>query len=179
MPAVPLSPDPAQVLCSPQRCHPHPRVHQQTQTRLLHVYERLLSHFGDRGWWPAETAEEVVIGAILVQNVAWSNVVRALDQLRQRDWLNFHALAAAPFEELAACVVSTRFYRMKAKKLKHLAEYLVAHYEGQLERLFAQPAEALRSELLALYGVGPETADDIVLYAAGLPTFVIDAYTRR
>ncbi|MCL6593360.1 MAG: endonuclease [Alicyclobacillus sp.] len=179
MPSAPLCSEPAFDLCSPQQCHTNPSVHQLTQQRLLDVYERLFAHFGDRGWWPAATVEEVVIGAILVQNVAWSNVVRALEQLRQRDWLNFHALAAAPIEEVAACVVATRFYRMKAKKLKHLAEYIVAHYEGQLARMFAQPAEALRTELLALYGIGPETADDIVLYAAHQPTFVIDAYTRR
>ncbi|GGI95777.1 endonuclease III [Alicyclobacillus cellulosilyticus] len=147
--------------------------------KLLHIYRLMEDALGDRGWWPAKTREEVVIGAILVQNVSWKNTVIAIERLRERGWLTFPELYRAPVEEIAACVRSTRFYVSKAKKLHAFAAHVCTRYGGRLDPMFDQPLEALREELLGLYGIGPETADDIVLYAAGKPTFVVDAYTRR
>ncbi|MCL6515815.1 endonuclease [Alicyclobacillus sp.] len=146
---------------------------------LMDIYHRMYARFGDRHWWPAKTAEEVVIGAILVQSVAWSNVVKAIGQLRERGLLSLPAIHAASAETIEACVVPTRYYRVKAKKLKAFAAHVCERYGGDLERMFDQDAASLRSELLSIYGIGPETADDIVLYAAGKPSFVIDAYTKR
>lgn len=151
----------------------------QVQAVLMDIYHRMYATFGDRRWWPAETAEEVVIGAILVQSVAWSNVVKAIDCLRQRGLLSLEALHAAPLEVVAECVVPTRYYRAKAQKLKAFAAHVHERHDGSLERMFEQDTETLREELLSVYGIGPETADDILLYAAGKPSFVIDAYTKR
>jgi len=146
---------------------------------LLDIYQRLYNHWGDRKWWPADTVEEVVIGAILVQNVAWSNVETAIGLLKQTGICSFRHFTEENHEVIYACVKSTRFYKMKTAKLIAFANYLQQHYSGSLLAMLRQPGEDLRSELLGVYGIGPETADDIVLYAAELPTFVVDAYTRR
>jgi endonuclease III related protein len=143
------------------------------------IYQALYQHFGPRHWWPADTAEEVVIGAILVQGVAWSNVEKAIARLKEAGWLSFRAIDEAEEDDLAECVRSTLYFRMKAKKLKAFARHMMECYEGQLERLFAKPLLEVRKELLGIYGIGPETADSILLYAGGLPAFVVDAYTRR
>ncbi|SFU98962.1 endonuclease III domain-containing protein [Alicyclobacillus macrosporangiidus] len=155
------------------------REGEQVQAVLMDLYRRMYAAFGDRGWWPAETAEEVVIGAILVQSVAWSNVVKAIGRLRERGLLGLEALHAAPVEVVAECVVPTRYYRAKAQKLKAFAAHVHERHGGSLERMFEQDTDALREELLSIYGIGPETADDILLYAAGKRSFVIDAYTKR
>lgn len=147
--------------------------------RLLEVYERLFAHYGDRRWWPADTAEEVIIGAILVQNVAWKNVEKAIAQLRDRDWLTLAALHEAPAEDIEECIVSTLYYRMKARKLKAFAAMVETEFGGDANLLLALPAADLRTRLLSVWGIGPETADDIVLYAAHQPSFVVDSYTRR
>ena len=147
--------------------------------RLLEIYERLLAHHGDRRWWPADTAEEVIIGAILVQNVAWKNVERAIAQLRARGWLTLAALHEAPTEDIEESIVSTLYYRMKARKLKTFAAMVEAEFGGDVNLLLALSAAELRARLLAVWGIGPETADDIVLYAAHQPSFVVDSYTRR
>lgn len=150
-------------------------VLQQLQT----VYEQLLHQYGDRHWWPAESPEEVIIGAILVQNVAWSNVEKAIAKLRVARLLDFQAMLDADPSVLEDTIRSTRFYRSKAAKLVAFGEHLKTRYQFDLNRFFEQPAEELRDELLGIHGVGPETADDIVLYAAGKRTFVIDTYTKR
>ncbi|MCF8563645.1 endonuclease [Alicyclobacillus tolerans] len=149
------------------------------QEKLLQIYQLMFEHFGDRHWWPAQTKEEVVIGAILVQNVSWSNTEKAIEKLRQQDLLSFAALHRAPLDEIEPCVVSTRFYKTKAKKLKAFSDFLDANYKGDLEAFLRQPVPQLREQLLNIYGIGPETADDIVLYAGGQLSFVIDAYTQR
>ncbi|MBX5437143.1 MAG: endonuclease III domain-containing protein [Alicyclobacillaceae bacterium] len=139
----------------------------------------MFHHFGDRRWWPAETQEEVIIGAILVQGVAWSNTAKAIHNLRSQDLLSLRAIHAAAVEDIEACIVPTRYYRAKARKLKAFAEHVQTHHGGDIGAMLAQPMGELRSELLSIYGIGPETADDILLYAAGLPSFVVDTYTRR
>ncbi len=148
-------------------------------TLLLNVYERLRAHHGPQGWWPAETPFEMAIGAILTQATAWANVVRAIANLKAAAALSSAALAALPEEELAALIRPAGYFRAKARKLKAFVGVLMDEYGGDLARLLALPTAQLRERLLAIYGVGPETADSIALYAGGHPLFVVDAYTRR
>lgn len=146
---------------------------------MMRLFDLMDSYFGDRHWWPADSDEEIVIGAILVQNVAWSNVEVAIERLTQARLLSFDALLSAPPEIIESCITSTLYYRMKAKKLHAFAQHLAVHHQGSLSHLFDQPMDKLRHELLAIYGIGPETADDIILYAARKASFVIDTYTKR
>ncbi|MDA8216878.1 MAG: endonuclease [Dehalococcoidales bacterium] len=146
---------------------------------LLTVYERLLTQFGPQHWWPAETPFEVVIGAILTQSTAWANVARAIASLKAAAALTPAALSAQDEDELATLIRPSGYFRVKARKVKAFVATLDREYGGELARLFALPTPALRERLLAIYGVGPETADSICLYAAQRPLFVVDAYTRR
>ncbi|MBI2761155.1 MAG: endonuclease III domain-containing protein [Chloroflexi bacterium] len=147
---------------------------------LLDVFERLLAAYGPRGWWPgAETPFEVVVGAILTQNTSWLNVERALARLRAAGALSVEGIRAMPEPSLAELLRSSGYYNTKTKKLKAFVAMLDAEYGGDLTRLLALPINELRARLLATWGIGPETADAIVLYAAGHPGFVIDAYTVR
>ncbi|MCL4426478.1 MAG: endonuclease III domain-containing protein [Firmicutes bacterium] len=147
--------------------------------RLLAVFRTLFDHFGPQGWWPAETPFAVIVGAILTQSVSWRNAERAIDELRRRDLLDPVGLFRIPEEELAEFLRPAGYYRAKARKLKAFLQHLFSQYGGNLQGLLDRPTEELRGELLALYGIGPETADSIVLYAAGKPSFVVDAYTLR
>lgn len=146
---------------------------------LIGIYQRLESAYGDLGWWPAETNEEMVIGAILVQNVSWNNTQRALLNLSNNGLLSLPAIHRASADQVAACIVPTRFFNMKARRLKTFAMHVMTRHDGSLERLLRQPMATLRKELLSIQGIGPETADDILLYGAKYPSFVIDAYTKR
>ncbi len=146
---------------------------------LLRIYERLNSHFGDLHWWPAETPFEVVVGAILTQATAWTNVARAIANLKAAGVLAPAALLALPEDDLALLVRPSGYYHAKAHKLRAFLSVLAEEYGGDLDRLFALPTLVLRERLLGIYGIGPETADSICLYAAGRPLFVVDAYTRR
>ncbi|MGH7321410.1 MAG: endonuclease III domain-containing protein [Candidatus Rokuibacteriota bacterium] len=147
--------------------------------RLLRLYDRLHQRFGPQGWWPARSAFEVVVGAILTQSTAWVNVERAITRLRAAGALDPRALGALPAPRLAGLVRASGFFRVKARRLQAFARYLERRHAGNLRRLLRQPAPDLRAELLGIPGIGPETADSILLYAAGRPTFVVDAYTRR
>ncbi len=148
--------------------------------RLQLIYDRLWQHFGHREWWPAdEGAFEVVMGAYLVQNVAWVNAFRAVNQLRAAGLLVPAALAAAPRPQVEACVRSAGYWRQKAGRIQFFAQHVVDRYGGDLQAMLDQPWPRLREELLRLPGVGPETADSIGCYAAGRPVMVVDAYTRR
>lgn len=148
-------------------------------SRLDDVFERLLGHFGPRHWWPAETPFEVVVGAILTQNTAWRNVEYALDNLRRAGALAPAPLLALAPEELQTLLRPAGFFRQKSARLQGFIRHLAQHHDGDLETWLAGPLEAVREELLALKGIGPETADSILLYAGERPTFVVDAYTRR
>lgn len=143
------------------------------------VYERLFERWGAQHWWPGRTKMEIVVGAILTQNTNWSNVERAIVQLRQARCLNFKALEAVPESELAQMIRPAGYFNVKARRLKSFVIALGKDYGGSLRRLFSLPLAELREWLLAVNGIGPETADSIMLYAAGKPVFVIDAYTRR
>ena len=144
---------------------------------LPEIYRRLYAAYGPQGWWPAESAFEVIVGAILTQSTAWVNVERALAALREAGVWSFEAIAAMPPSELAAIIRSSGYYNAKARKLQAFATHALAR--GGLAPLLAQEMAALRAELLSIHGIGEETADDIIVYAAGKPSFVIDSYTRR
>lgn len=145
----------------------------------MHIYRLLFEKFGPQHWWPADTPFEVMVGAILTQFVSWKNVVQAIDQLKAAGLLSVTGIYAAETGQLEELIRCTRFYKQKAKKLKALCAHIVDKYAGELERFLALPKEILREELLSLYGIGPETADSIILYAANQPVFVVDSYTRR
>lgn len=146
---------------------------------LRAVYRRLLAAYGPQGWWPAETPFEVCVGAILTQSAAWSNVERAIANMRAAGALTPEGLRALPEAELARLVYPAGYFRAKARKLKAFTDLLFGRFGGSLEALLALPAAELRAVLLGTHGIGPETADCILLYAAGRPSFVVDAYTRR
>lgn len=151
----------------------------ERQQRLWQVFQRLHRHFGPRGWWPARTPFEVVVGAILTQAVAWRNVEQAIANLEAAGLLSPEELWASPDEELYLLLRPTRYFRAKTAKLKAFLEVLHQEYGLELERLLAEETTVLRGRLLRIPGLGPETADAIVLYAAGKPSFVVDEYTRR
>lgn len=147
--------------------------------RLEWLYLRLLERYGPQHWWPGDGPFEVMIGAILTQSAAWSNVERGISALKQRRALAPLPLRLMPRDELARLIYSCGYYNAKAVKIKALVNWLGERYGDDLERLFDQDAAPLRRELLEVHGIGEETADSIILYAAGKPAFVIDAYTRR
>lgn len=146
---------------------------------LDEVYQRLYESFGPQNWWPAESAFEVVLGAVLVQNTAWKNVEKAIENLRQADLLSAEALYYLRPEELEELIRPAGYFRIKTKRLRNLLHYLFEHYNGSLSALFELDTETLREQLLKINGVGPETADSILLYAANRPIFVVDTYTNR
>lgn len=147
--------------------------------RLAAIYDRLYEAYGPQGWWPAETPFEVMVGAILTQAASWRNVERAIANLKAAGLLSPEALAAVPEEELARLIRPAGYFNVKARKLKALMALIMGPFQGDLERLLSHPPRELRQLLLATYGIGPETADSILLYAAGQPYFVVDAYTVR
>jgi endonuclease-3 related protein len=151
------------------------------------VYHRLWTHFGPRLWWPAVGTREpaiappfeMIVGAILVQNVAWVNAEKALLGLKQAGILTPEGIAQVPEAELAEILRPSGYFRQKAARLKGVVAHLDRRHGGDLARMLARPLPELRAELLALKGIGPETADCILCYAAGLPVMPMDAYTRR
>jgi endonuclease-3 related protein len=147
------------------------------QGELLWLYQTMAAHYGEQPWWPADSAFEVVVGAVLTQNAAWSNVEKAIGQLKAADMLSLEALHAAPHAELGELIRPSGYFNIKARRLKNLCQFLVDC--GGLDALAAQPLSMQRAGLLRVNGVGPETADDILLYALERPVFVIDTYTRR
>ncbi len=146
---------------------------------ILEIYERLFAAFGPQHWWPADTPFEVILGAILTQNTAWKNVGTAISNLRRHKLLNFESICGLTAQELASFVRSSGFYNQKARKIKTFCDHLQIEWDGCLESFLSQDLESLRTDLLRLNGIGPETADSIVLYAAFKPSFVVDSYTYR
>ena len=150
-----------------------------TGKKLLRIFHRLYSDYGPQHWWPGDGPFETIVGAILTQNVSWNNAARAIDRLKQEGILCPAALREVAIEELASLIKSSGYFNVKAKKLKAFAEHLGKNYGDNLEEMLQREPDTLRRELLSIYGIGEETADDIMLYAGGWPVFVIDAYTRR
>ncbi|MGB6875611.1 MAG: hypothetical protein WBD87_06210 [Candidatus Acidiferrales bacterium] len=146
---------------------------------LLQYYQTLFDNLGPQRWWPAKTPFEVIVGAILTQNTSWLNVERAISNLRREHLLTPRALERVPLARLASFIRPSGYFRQKAKKLKFFVRFLRAEYSGSLARMFATPTALLREKLLAVHGIGPETADSILLYAGQKNVFVVDAYTKR
>lgn len=158
------------------RCHATPRRFARDPA-LERLLRELALGFGPQRWWPASTPFEVLVGAILTQNTSWSNVERALGGLKARTPLTPARLLALPEDELAQCIRSSGYYRAKARKLRALCTWYLE--VGGLRTLARAPLVRIRAELLAVWGVGPETADSILCYGAGRRVAVVDAYTRR
>lgn len=152
---------------------------QSAQTSLPAVYQLLYEQYGPRHWWPAETPLEMIVGAILTQSAAWTNVEKAIHNLKSNGSLSVEWLRSLPQAELAQLIRPSGYFNVKARKIRAFVDWLAEEYGGDLDRLFALEAPALRQELLSVHGVGEETADSIILYAAHRPIFVVDAYTRR
>jgi endonuclease III related protein len=152
----------------------------RSRIRDVRAYYRTLSRaWGPQHWWPADTPFEVIIGAYLTQNTAWTNVEKALTNLQSAGVLSLDGVRSTLLPRLESLVRSAGYFRQKARRLKTFVAFLDQSYGGSLPRMFRQPTLKLREELLALNGVGPETADSILLYAGNHPIFVVDAYTRR
>ncbi len=145
----------------------------------MSVFDRLLDYYGRQCWWPADTPFEVMVGAVLTQATAWTNVERAIARLKESDALSATAMRELDTEELAALIYSSGFHNTKARRLKALVRYIGEAYDDDIEAMRGEDSAKLRRELLAVRGIGEETADAILLYALGKPSFVIDAYTRR
>jgi endonuclease III related protein len=149
------------------------------QDTIRRYYQVLYEAWGAQHWWPAETPFEVIAGAYLTQNTAWTNVERALANLRKAKLLSVEGIRGVKVTRLERLIRPSGYFRQKARRLKTFISFLDRQYDGSLERLFSQPTGKLREELLSLNGIGPETADSILLYAGNHPVFVVDAYTRR
>lgn len=146
---------------------------------LMDYYGKLYDHYGPQSWWPGDGPLETIVGAILTQFTSWRNVERALDNLKNAGCMSAQALRSIPTDELASLIRPSGAFNQKARRLKAFVDRLWDTYEGNLEALLSQEPETLRKELLSIHGIGPETADDIMLYAAEQPYFVIDSYTIR
>jgi len=146
---------------------------------LPQYYEALFQAHGEQHWWPGRAPFEVIVGALLVQNTNWVNAARAIANLRQANLLTPSAIESVPQAKLARLIRSSGYFRQKARKLKAFVNFLRKEHRGSLAAMFRAPTAKLREQLLAVHGVGPETADSILLYAGDHPVFVVDAYTRR
>lgn len=146
---------------------------------LKKTYNKLFKAFGHQHWWPGDTPFEVIVGAILTQNTAWTNVEKAITNLKKAKVLTPKKMHDLSQDELAKLIKPAGYFNIKAKRLKHFLNYLFDEYGGRLDRMFKKRTDFLRKELLQVNGIGPETADSILLYAGEHPIFVIDAYTKR
>jgi endonuclease-3 related protein len=149
------------------------------QPPLRAYYDALFAAYGPQNWWPGRTRFEVIVGAILTQNTSWTNAAKAITNLRREKLLTLSGMETVSGARLASLIRSSGYFRQKAKKLKAFVRFVRAEYNGSLNRMFRVPTSVLRNQLLAVHGIGPETADCILLYAGKHPVFVVDAYTRR
>lgn len=150
-----------------------------TSDMLLDIYDRLGRHFGRQEWWPGDSPFEIMVGAILTQNTNWQNVEKAIANLKQAGLLSFAAMSALPLEELAEHIRPAGYYNIKAGRLQNFFTMINQQWDGDLDYFLAQPGTEIRENLLRVKGIGPETADSMVLYAAQYPIFVVDTYTHR
>lgn len=146
---------------------------------LQEIYRILFRAFGPQYWWPAKTPFEVAVGAILVQNTNWKNTERAIANLRAKKFLSPRKLKEISVKELAQAIKPAGYFNIKTKRLKHFIDFLFANYGGDIKKMRREEGAALRAKLLSVNGIGPETADSILLYALDKPFFVVDAYTKR
>ncbi|MBD3389110.1 MAG: endonuclease [Candidatus Altiarchaeales archaeon] len=143
------------------------------------VYELLYGEYGPQNWWPGDTAVEVCIGAILTQSTSWTNVEKAIGNLKERGLVDVRRISTTDESKLAELIRPSLYYNVKARKLKEFARFVEVEYGGQVDDMLDADTEDLREKLLGVWGIGPETSDSILLYALGKPSFVVDAYTRR
>jgi endonuclease-3 related protein len=146
---------------------------------LIKIYRTLYKTYGPRNWWPGETSFEVMVGAILTQNTSWRNVEKAIQKLKGRGLLNPKGIHHLKKSELASLIRSSGYYRIKADRLKSFVDFLFEEYEGNIKKMGGERLGELREKLLGVKGIGPETADSILLYGLKKPIFVVDAYTKR
>ena len=146
---------------------------------LLNIYRELYKAYGPRYWWPGETPFEIMVGAILTQNTSWKNVEKAIQSLKVRNVLTVRGIHRLKRGELASLIRSSGYFRIKADRLKAFVNFLSENYNGKLERMMKEEVEVLRQKLLDVKGIGPETADSILLYGLKKRIFVVDAYTKR
>jgi len=151
----------------------------RVQSTLQHIYDLMEAHYGPTHWWPGDSPFEIAVGAVLTQNTAWTNVEKAIINLKRENLLSPEAILDSPLETLHLALTPSGYFRIKAQRLRSFCEHVMSRYDGSMERMAQQPLDTLRPELLSVHGIGPETADDILLYACEKPVFVIDAYTRR
>jgi len=151
----------------------------QKRDILLKIYNSLYHYFGPLDWWPGNTPFEIMVGAILTQNTSWSNVEKAVNNLKKENLLEPRKLYRINQEKLAQLVKPSGYYNIKAQRLKNFVNLLVNDFEGSTEKMFSGDGRELREKLLKVKGIGPETADSILLYAGKKPFFVVDAYTKR
>jgi endonuclease-3 related protein len=156
-----------------------PKTTRSENPPLDEYYNSLFTAFGPQHWWPGKSQFEVIVGAILTQNTSWRNVESAIEKLRREHLLSPQAIEETRIRHLEHLIHSSGYYRQKARKLKEFCKFLRTQYRGSLKRMFATPTMELREKLLAVFGIGPETADSILLYAGGHGVFVVDAYTKR
>jgi len=154
-------------------------VQPDSRREIRKYYSELFTAWGAQHWWPSDTQFEVIVGAYLTQNTAWTNVERALHNLRRAGLLSVEGIRDVKLARLQRLIRPSGYFRQKAGRLKTFVRFLDDQYDGSVEKLFSQPTKKLREELLSLNGIGPETADSILLYAGNHPVFVVDAYTRR
>ncbi len=146
---------------------------------LNSVYKKLYAYFGPQHWWPGESRFEVMVGAILTQNTNWSNVEKAIANIKKQNLLQFQRLQRLSHKRLASLIRPAGYYNLKARRLKEFLKFLHNHCRGNLRKMSCGPMDELREKLLSVKGIGPETADSILLYALNKPVFVVDAYTKR
>jgi endonuclease-3 related protein len=146
---------------------------------LFEIYQRLYQSFGPQHWWPGETPFEIAVGAILTQNTNWGNVERAINNLKRHGTLSAKAIHKMSVKRLSELIRPAGYFTIKAKRLKSFVDFLMNDYHGSMMRMRHEDMHSLREKLLSVNGIGPETADSILLYALEKPVFVIDAYTKR
>ena len=149
------------------------------ERELLKMYKLMRAHFGCRNWWPGETSFEVCIGAILTQNTAWSNVKKAVENLKNEKLLSSRKILNSSNKQLSFLIKPSGYFNQKARTLKTFCRFLIYNYNGSCSRMSKVDTTELRNKLLSVKGIGPETADSILLYACNKPVFVIDVYTKR
>jgi endonuclease-3 related protein len=176
---VPPVAKPATCAHNIEGCSVSCRTSVKSSNTIRQYYLSLLRRWGPQNWWPARSRLEVIVGAYLTQNTAWNNVEKAIMALRRAGVLSVKGIREVPLDKLEQLVRPSGYFRQKAQRLKNFVQFLDTDYGGSLARMFAQPTQKLRAELLALNGVGAETADSMLLYAGNHPVFVVDAYTRR
>ncbi len=157
----------------------HPEKPKMFNNPLLKIYRLLYSHFGPQNWWPAQSAFEVIVGAVLTQNTSWRNVEKAIENLKRKNLLDPIKIHKAKRRTLLKLIKPVGYYNIKTERLKELVKFIVEKYDGDISLLKKKAGEELRNELLKVKGVGKETADSILLYALNKPFFVVDGYTKR